>query len=137
VFFERDTEWYAAHRDLHHLPGGRRIERIWVKSRDAGSHWIWGAMRMPGSVLHDLHRLWCRGDRRDEYLGTLVNAWLASGGTASGVCAGAAYVDVGTLNGYRAALELLQARGESDPPVFAGAQLLAADQWRIAAAAAS
>ena len=26
-----------------------RVERIWVKSRDAGSHWIWGAMRMPGS----------------------------------------------------------------------------------------
>ena len=88
--------------------------------RDAGSRWIWGAMRMPGSVLHDLHRLWCSRDRRDEYLGTLVNAWLASGGTASGVRAGAAYVDVGTLNGYRAALELLQARGESDPPAFAG-----------------
>ena len=114
-----------------------RVERIWVKSRDAGSHWIWGAMRMPGSVLHDLYRLWCSRDRRDEYLGTLVNAWLASGGTASGVRAGAAYVDVGTLNGYRAALELLQARGESDPPAFVGAQLLAADQWRIAAAAAS
>ena len=25
VFFERDTEWYAAHRDLHHLPGGRLV----------------------------------------------------------------------------------------------------------------
>lgn len=112
-----------------------RVDRIWVKSRDAQSRWIWGAMRMPGAVLHELHSLWCRRERRDEYLGTLVNAWLAGGGTASGVCAGAAYVDVGTLNGYRAALELLQARGERDPPAFAGAQLLAADQWRITAAA--
>ena len=98
-----------------------RVERIWVKSRDADSRWIWGAMRMPGTILHELHRLWCQRDRRDEYLGTLVNAWLAGGGTASGVRAGTAYVDVGTLNGYRAALELLQSRGESNLPAFAGA----------------
>jgi glucose-1-phosphate thymidylyltransferase len=96
-------------------PGGR-VREIWVKSPRAGSAWIWGAMRMPGAVLHDLYRLWRARERRDEYLGTLVNAWLAQGGVASGVRAGTAYVDVGTLNGYRAATELLQARGDGLAP---------------------
>ena len=40
-------------------------------------------------------------------MGTLVNAWLAQGGRAVGVKAGRSYVDVGTLNGYRAAIGLL------------------------------
>ena len=40
---------------------------------------------------------------RDEYFGTLVNAYLAQGGRAIGVKAGSAYVDVGTVDGYRAA----------------------------------
>ncbi len=40
-------------------------------------------------------------ERGDEYLGTLVNAWIAQGGRAVGVRAGEAYVDVGTLHGYR------------------------------------
>jgi glucose-1-phosphate thymidylyltransferase len=92
-----------------------RVREIWVKSPRAGSAWVWGAMRMPGAVLHGLHRLWRARERRDEYLGTLVNAWLAEGGVASGVRAGTAYVDVGTLNGYRAATELLQARGDGGP----------------------
>jgi glucose-1-phosphate thymidylyltransferase len=94
-------------------PDGR-VREIWVKSSRAGSPWVWGAMRMPGAVLHDLHRLWRTRERRDEYLGTLVNAWLAEGGVASGVRAGTAYVDVGTLNGYRAATELLQAAPDHD-----------------------
>src|SRR5215213_4588714 len=57
-------------------PDGR-VERIWVKSTQAGSRWIWGAMRMPGAVLHELNRLWRARECQDEYLGTLVNAWLA------------------------------------------------------------
>jgi glucose-1-phosphate thymidylyltransferase len=112
-----------------------RVERIWVKSRDAGSHWIWGAIRMPGAVLHELHDLWRRRECRDEYLGTLVNAWLAGGGVAHGVRAGEAYVDVGTLHGYRAASELLQTRGDGLAPSFGGAQLLASDPWRMTGAA--
>ena len=67
---------------------------------------------MPGTVFHALHALWCRPDRRDEYLGTLVNAYLRQGGQATGVQAGEAYVDTGTLNGYRAAIRLL---GETPP----------------------
>ena len=90
-----------------------RVRRIWVKQPDAGSRWVWGAMRMPGRVLHELHALWLARERRDEYLGTLINAYLAAGGEARGVRAGTAYVDVGTLHGYRAATELLR---EHPPP---------------------
>jgi glucose-1-phosphate thymidylyltransferase len=84
-----------------------RISEIRVKRKDAGSNWIWGALKMPGRVFHDLHRLWLEPERGDEYIGTLVNAYLARGGTAVGVRAGRAYVDVGTLNGYREAIRLL------------------------------
>ena len=84
------------------------VREIQVKQAGASSKWIWGAIKMPGHVLHDLHALWCRPERRDEYIGTLVNAWLAAGGYAMGVQAGEAYVDVGTLHGYRSALRLLQ-----------------------------
>lgn len=85
------------------------VEEIEVKKPEPRSHWIWGAVRMPGRVFHELHDLWCQPGRRDEYLGTLVNAWLAQGGQAAGVPAGEAYVDVGTLHGYREAIRLLTA----------------------------
>lgn len=88
------------------------VRRVWVKSAEAPTSWIWGAVRMPGRVLHDLHRLWCGRSPRDEYLGTLINAYLAAGGRALGVRGGTDYVDVGTLNGYREALQLLQSARE-------------------------
>jgi hypothetical protein len=62
---------------------------------------------MPGSVFHALHDLWLERERRDEYFGTLINAYLANGGEALGVKAGEVYVDVGTLQGYRTAMTLL------------------------------
>jgi dTDP-glucose pyrophosphorylase len=83
------------------------VEEIEVKREGARSNWVWGAFRMPGRVLHDLHRLWCEPGRGDEYFGTLVNAWLARGNEAVGVRAGESYVDVGTLGGYRSAIGLL------------------------------
>ncbi len=88
------------------------VEQIQVKQMKAQSHWIWGGVRMPGSVFHALHALWSRIDRRDEYLGTLVNAWIREGGKAIGVRAGEAYVDVGTFDGYRAAIRLLASHAE-------------------------
>jgi glucose-1-phosphate thymidylyltransferase len=84
-----------------------RVSHIDVKAPQPRSHWIWGAFRMPGAVFHELHRLWEARGRRDEYIGTLVNAWIAGGGRAVGVRAGSAYVDVGTLHGYREAMQLL------------------------------
>lgn len=83
------------------------VREIQVKHPDAASSWIWGAFTMPGAVYHELFQLWCARDRRDEYIGTLVNAYLARGGVARGIRAGQAYVDVGTLHGYREAIHLL------------------------------
>jgi glucose-1-phosphate thymidylyltransferase len=83
------------------------VREIQVKRGDAASRWIWGAFKLPGAVLHDLHRLWCVRNPRDEYIGTLVNAYLAAGGTGVAVPAGTAYVDVGTVDGYREAMRLL------------------------------
>ncbi len=84
-----------------------RVREIRVKQREPGSKWIWGAFKMPGSTFHALHDLWRRRDRRDEYVGTLVNAWLDGGGEAVGIRAGTSYVDVGTVHGYREAISLL------------------------------
>ena len=91
------------------------VQQIHVKERNPGTHWIWGAIKMPGRVLHELYALWCRPERRDEYIGTLVNAWLAEGGFARGVTEGQGYVDVGTLHGYRAAVRLLEQGGLPAP----------------------
>lgn len=88
------------------------IIEIEVKKKGARSNWIWGAIKMPGSVFHELHSLWSRPERGDEYLGTLVNAWMMEGGRAVGVQAGEAYVDVGTLHGYRSAIRLLEQKVE-------------------------
>lgn len=84
-----------------------RVIEIQVKSKQATSPWIWGAFKLTGGILRTLHALWLERDRRDEYLGTLVNAYLAGGGSAVGVRAGTHYVDVGTLDGYRNAVNLL------------------------------
>ena len=84
-----------------------RVEQIQVKSAQARSNWIWGAFRMPGHVFHALGDLWEARDRSDEYVGSLINAWLEQGGEAVGVRAGERYVDVGTLHGYREAIQLL------------------------------
>lgn len=87
--------------------GEGRVQAIQVKQQGAQSNWIWGAFKMPGAVLRDLHQLWLEREQKDEYIGTLVNEYLARGGRALGVRAGKAYVDVGTLNGYREAMKLL------------------------------
>jgi glucose-1-phosphate thymidylyltransferase len=85
-----------------------RVLEIQVKQRDASSNWIWGAFKMPGAILHELQSLWLERKRQDEYIGTLINAWLARGGSALGIRAGESYVDVGTLHGYREAMNLLK-----------------------------
>jgi hypothetical protein len=94
------------------------VLEIRVKQPDVGCRWIWGAFKMPGSVFADLHKLW-KG-RGDEYIGTLVNEYLARGGRAAGVRAGTDYVDVGTLHGYREAIRLLGAAPEESAPALTG-----------------
>jgi dTDP-glucose pyrophosphorylase len=84
-----------------------RVLEIQVKRRDPSSPWIWGAFKMTGAILRELHGLWQARQQRDEYVGTLVNAWIAQGGDARGVRTGTSYVDVGTVRGYRDAVMLL------------------------------
>jgi glucose-1-phosphate thymidylyltransferase len=84
-----------------------RVLRIEVKSSYPSSSWVWGAFKMPGTILHELYDLWRKRHGSDEYIGTLINAYLAEGGEALSVPAGEVYVDVGTLNGYREAMRVL------------------------------
>jgi dTDP-glucose pyrophosphorylase len=92
-----------------------RVVEIQVKQPEPASHWVWGAFKLTGARLAELFALWCARDQRDEYVGTLVNAWIACGGEAQGVRAGTSYVDVGTVRGYREAVALL-----TDEPAAAG-----------------
>jgi dTDP-glucose pyrophosphorylase len=84
-----------------------RVEEIQVKRQKPSSEWVWGAFKLTGAHFARLHQLWLERGRSDEYLGTLVNAYLTQGGAAFGVKRGDVYVDVGTLNGYREALRVL------------------------------
>jgi glucose-1-phosphate thymidylyltransferase len=93
-----------------------RVLEIQVKQRDAKSNWIWGAFKAPGVVLRELCALWNERNRQDEYLGTLVNAWIERGGAAHAVRAGESYVDIGTLDGYRSAIALLDGSPQTTLP---------------------
>ena len=91
-----------------------RVIEIQVKRPSAASAGIWGAFKMPGETFHALHALWLERGRQDEYIGTLINAWLQLGHVAWGVRSGESYVDVGTLNGYREAIRLLSGQESAD-----------------------
>lgn len=86
---------------------GNKVKIIHVKEKNVKANWIWGAFKMPGSVMLELHKLWCSNGMQDEYFGTLVNAYIENGGTAVAFRAGSAYVDVGTIGGYREAMQML------------------------------
>lgn len=107
---------------------GGRVLSIHVKEVTAPSSWIWGALKIPASTFLALEALWRARECRDEYLGTLLNAYLDEGGRARGVRAGQAYVDVGTLHGYREAIRVLSTHAVGD------ARASTVDQLDVAAA---
>jgi dTDP-glucose pyrophosphorylase len=84
-----------------------RVREIQVHQPDATSQWVWGAFKLPARQLVELATLWREPGRGDVYFGTLINAWLARGGEAWATHTGTAYVDVGTLHGWRDAVRLL------------------------------
>ena len=84
------------------------VTEIQVKVDRPGTSWVWGAFRMPAATFRALHALWSEPDRGDEYVGTLVNAYLRRGGHALGIQSGVRYYDVGTVDGYRAAIDALR-----------------------------
>ncbi len=83
------------------------VLEVQVKDHQARTRWIWGAFKVRGRVLHELHSLWQARMRVDPYVGTLVNAWLAKGGKARARNVGRSYVDVGTVDGYREAVKVI------------------------------
>jgi glucose-1-phosphate thymidylyltransferase len=87
------------------------VTKVEVKQSDAQSHWVWGAVTCTGSSFHALKLLWESRHREDEYLGHLLNAYIAAGNIVHATYAGEHYMDVGTLEGYHAAQDYL--RGKS------------------------
>jgi len=84
------------------------VTEIQVKYEHPDTNLVWGAFRMPARVFRELHELWLEPERGDEYIGTLVNEYLRRGGRALCVPAGERYFDVGTVDGYRAAIDALR-----------------------------
>src|SRR5579872_2562695 len=90
------------------------VEEVEVKRADAHSHWIWGAVTTTGSAFHNLKLLWESRHREDQYLGHLLNAYIAAGNLVRSTCAGEIYMDVGTLEGYHQALNFLRKQQPAD-----------------------
>lgn len=84
------------------------VQEVQVKRPNPASHWIWGAITSRGECFSRLSRLWEARQRGDEYFGDLLNAFLAAGNVARGWPCGETYMDVGTLEGYRAAQDFLR-----------------------------
>jgi glucose-1-phosphate thymidylyltransferase len=84
------------------------VQEVEVKKPVPRSHWIWGAVVTTGEGFYLLKLLWESRRCRDEYLGDLLNAYISAGHTVRGIESGATYMDVGTLEGYRAAQDFLR-----------------------------
>jgi dTDP-glucose pyrophosphorylase len=85
------------------------VKQVQVKTSAAESNWIWGAVTATGESFHRLKLLWESRHRADEYLGDLLNAFIAAGNIVRGRHCGEIYMDVGTLEGYRKAQDYLRA----------------------------
>jgi len=97
------------------------VQEVEVKCADAHSHWIWGAVASTGLAFHNLKLLWESRHRVDEYLGHLLNAYIAAGNIVQSTCAGEIYMDVGTLEGYHQALNFLRDRKLAHDKAFRAA----------------
>src|SRR5437868_8915359 len=84
------------------------VKKVEVKKPDAHSNWIWGAVMATGRAFHALKLLWQARHREDEYLGDLLNAYIAAGNSVRASHVGEHYMDVGTLEGYRNAQDFLR-----------------------------
>jgi dTDP-glucose pyrophosphorylase len=91
-----------------------RLLGIYTKYQDPPSHWIWGAFQASGWALRELWSLWRQRGCQDQYIGPLVNEFLKRGGQGRGVRAGNAYYDVGTLRGYREAMQIAATAARAD-----------------------
>ncbi|MFP4012748.1 MAG: sugar phosphate nucleotidyltransferase [Chitinispirillaceae bacterium] len=99
-------EYYDAVR----MDENGRVLEVYVKQMQTVSNLIWGAIKMPGKIMRRLYSLWSSPGNGDEYIGTLLNKLIAGGETVRGIRAGSVYVDVGTVNGYYKAVQLLNSK---------------------------
>ena len=88
------------------------VQKVEVKQADAHSHWIWGAVTSSGRAFRALKHLWNARHGEDEYLGHLLNAYIAAGNPVRGTFCGEHYMDVGTIEGYHAAQDYLRSNHE-------------------------
>ena len=109
-----------SHFDAVSIDSQNRILDIQVKTPAPSTQWVWGAFKMPGCVLEELFDLWCVRGRVDEYIGTLVNAWIKGGSEAYGYPFGRRYFDVGTMDGYMEAMKVLSEGREYATQTVAG-----------------
>ena len=86
------------------------VQRVQVKHARPASGWIWGAIATQGECFFRLQSVWESRRHYDEYFGDLLNAFLADGNPVRGQHCGDVYMDVGTLEGYRAAQDYLRAK---------------------------
>lgn len=86
------------------------VSKVEVKSPEAQSNWIWGAVTATGEAFRALNLLWNSRHQTDEYLGYLINAYIEAGNSVRGHHLGESYMDVGTLAGYRRAQDFLRGR---------------------------
>ncbi len=93
------------------------VAEVQVKRPDAQSHWIWGAVTCTGAGFRALRLLWEARHREDLFLGHLLNAYIGAGNPVRACHAGEIYMDVGTLEGYRAAQDFLRGLGARRPPI--------------------
>ena len=84
------------------------VTQVEVKAPNPHSHWIWGAITTTGQAFHELKLLWESRHRQDEYLGTLINAYIGAGNMVRGHHVGETYIDVGTMQGYQRAQDFLR-----------------------------
>jgi dTDP-glucose pyrophosphorylase len=81
-----------------------QVLRVEVKQAGEARRRVWGAITAPGGEFLDLAECWNQRERRDQYFGHLLNAWIAAGHRVSCDEAGSGYWDIGTPAGYARAL---------------------------------
>ena len=92
------------------------VLKVEGKVPDPQSHWIWGAITATSEAFHSLKLLWEARHREDEYMGSLLNAYIDAGNAVRGHHVGETYIDVGTMQGFRRAQDFLQ--GQARPQII-------------------
>ena len=92
------------------------VVKVEGKAPTPQSHWIWGAITATNEAIRSLKLLWEARHREDEYMSSLLNAYIDAGNAVRGHHAGETYIDVGTMQGFRRAQEFLQ--GQAHPQIL-------------------